>query len=451
VSGESSERRSEPSKEGNGADRLPGERPSQPTLPHVDTSPSPRKKAAPPVEEDELPADVYRVKLDVFEGPLDLLLHLIRKHELDILDIPVGFVTEKYLEYLSLMQELSIDVASEYLVMAATLAHIKSKMLLPPDPNAADDEEGEAGEEADPRAELVRRLLEYQKYRHAAEEIADRAAVGRDMFPRGSAEPMPEGPAPLASFEPFRLFDAFQKVLKRADQVADHQVLFERVSIADRIVELTELLHERRRLVFDELFEQVEEETGPRPPTRLELVVTFLALLEMGKMRVVRIVQEQALGPIVVELSAKRIDAHDRFDLIDAPEAALEPSVPPVPEPSEEVAVEPSEEGAVEPSEEVAVESFEDLAGEGIHGDVEPPADPVSEGIESAVEPFEAVASEPAGAVVSEPLEAVASEPAASAEDFVPAETPDEDALADEPPSEPSNVSDGPMSEDDAP
>jgi segregation and condensation protein A len=274
---------------------------AQEVLPHVDTAPSGTPRRAPEAEGDTIPDDAYRVSLDVFEGPLDLLLHLIRKHELDILDIPIGFITTKYLEYLDLMGELQIDVASEYLVMAATLAHIKSKMLLPPDPNQEGDEEGE-GEEEDPRAELVRRLLEYQKYKHVADQLGGRAILGRDTFRRGNKEPSPEGPAQLAAFSVFKLFDAFERVLKRANQVADHQVLFERVSLTERIVELTEMLTTRRRMRFDELFEG--------EASRMDLVMTFLALLEMCKMRVARIAQDDPLGELFVELPPKTLDSH---------------------------------------------------------------------------------------------------------------------------------------------
>src|SRR3954466_5933223 len=141
-----------------------------------------RARAAAAAAEPEVPAvegsrkgTEYHVSLASFEGPLDLLLHLIQKHELDILDIPVSFVTEKYLEYISLMEELSIDVASEYLIMAATLAHIKSKSLLPVAPT--DQDEDGLDEELDPREELIRRLLEYQKYKQAAAELNDRGAL----------------------------------------------------------------------------------------------------------------------------------------------------------------------------------------------------------------------------------------------------------------------------------
>src|SRR6187402_2010532 len=178
---------------------------------------------------DGVPA--YRVELPVFEGPLDLLLHLIQQHELDILDIPIAFITQKYVEYVTLMNDLNIDVASEYLVMAATLTHIKSKMLLPASP---DDEDEEDEIELDPRAELVRRLLEYQKYKQAAEHLGDRTILGRDIFTRGAPAPSIDGPAGLAPVGLFKLLDAFQAVLKRVKQTADHQIDVDRFSISDR-------------------------------------------------------------------------------------------------------------------------------------------------------------------------------------------------------------------------
>jgi segregation and condensation protein A len=258
--------------------------------------------------EDGDRSDAYHVKLEMgWEGPLDLLLHLIKKHELDILDIPVSFVTRKYLEYLDLMRSLEIDVASEYLVMAATLAHIKSKMLLPADPTAAAEEEAEA-EDGDPRADLVRRLLEYQKYKNAAAELGGRAAIGRDLFPRGTTEPVPEGQAPLMPVSVFKLFDAFERLLQKTEGLGDHHVMFERVGIAERIVELTELLElaGTGRVLFEHLFQVVDAEGRPRAPTRGELVVTFLALLEMCKMRIARITQDDPLGELYVELVAKQ-------------------------------------------------------------------------------------------------------------------------------------------------
>jgi segregation and condensation protein A len=241
----------------------------------------------------------YRVDLPDagFEGPLDLLLHLIQQHELDILDIPISFVTEKFLQYLTVMRTLTIDVASEYLVMAATLAHIKSKMLLPTVPEGQED--GLPGEEEeDPRAELVRRLLEYQKYKAAAADLAERGTLGRDVFGRGSGEVVPEGPAPFAKTGVFSLLDAFEKVLKRTNVKLDHEVIFDRISITDRMNELHDQLTVRRAMRFEDLLAD-----AGRVVTRFDVVITFLAILEMAKLRMLRIYQSDPLAPIHVELT----------------------------------------------------------------------------------------------------------------------------------------------------
>ena len=241
----------------------------------------------------------YRVDLPAagFEGPLDLLLHLIQQQELDILDIPIAFITEKFLQYLNVMRALTIDVASEYLVMAATLAHIKSKMLLPSVPEGQED--GLPGDEdEDPRAELVRRLLEYQKYKAAAAELAERGTLGKDVFGRGIGEPVPEGPAPFAEMGVFSLLDALEKVLKRTNVKLDHEVIFDRISITDRMMELSDKLNVRRAMTFDELLVD-----GRHAVTRFDVVITFLAILEMAKLRMIRVYQSDPLAPIHVELS----------------------------------------------------------------------------------------------------------------------------------------------------
>ncbi len=243
----------------------------------------------------------YHVVLPAFEGPLDLLLHLIQQHELDIADIPIAFVSEKYVEYITLMQDLNIDLASEYLVMAATLAHIKSKMLLPTPPT---DQEDEADLDLDPRAELVRRLLEYQKYKRVAEQLGQSSVLGRDVFVRGAPAPSVEGPAPLAQVSVFKLFDAFQGILKRVKQTAEHLIDVDRISISERINELTDMLRGRERVRFDELF---DGET-----TRSDLVVTFLALLEMTRLRMTRVLQEGPLEPIFIELSWEDVEREER-------------------------------------------------------------------------------------------------------------------------------------------
>jgi len=241
---------------------------------------------------EENAASVYQVTLPVFEGPLDLLLHLITEHKLDILDIPIAFVSKKYVEYITLMQDLNIDLASEYLVMAATLAHIKSKMLLPAPPEGQDED---PGEEADPRAELVRRLLEYQKYKHASEELLGAPVLGRDVFLRGPTAEHVEGEAPLAPVSVFKLLDAFQRLLSRVKQTADHLIDVDRISISERILQLVDLLQGRGPTLFDELF------AGEF--TKADLVVTFLALLEMTRLRMMQVLQAGPLAPLHVELT----------------------------------------------------------------------------------------------------------------------------------------------------
>lgn len=273
-------------------------------------------------EESTVPENAYRVEIASagFEGPLDLLLHLIQKHELDILDIPVGFITERYLEYLRVMQALTIDLASEYLVMAATLAHIKSKMLLPEVPSGQDDAAG-SEEELDPREELVRRLLEYQKYKAAGEALSERGTLGRDVFPRGIAEPVEQGPAPFAEMNVFALLDAFDKILKRTKVEIDHEVVFDRISITDRIVELTEVISQRRAVSFEGLFKDAKK------LTRFDLVITFLAVLEMARLKLVRVYQAEVVGPIYLELASlspgegvAEVEAEERSAAAPAPE-----------------------------------------------------------------------------------------------------------------------------------
>ena len=297
----------------------------------------PEPADAPAAAEERERVGVYSVKLPTFEGPLDLLLHLIEEHELDVMDIPISFVAAKYVEYITLMEELNIDVASEYLVMAATLTHIKSKMLLPVVPT---DQEDEAEIELDPRAELVRRLLEYQKYKHAAEQLAGNPVLGRDVFLRGLPAPSSEGAAPLAGLSLFKLLDAFQGVLSRAKTTVDHQIDFERFSITDRINELSDLLKSRGKVLFEQLFDGSH--------TRGDLIVTFLAILEMTRLRLTRVEQDGPLAPIFVELAVH--DDGDLPSLGDDLDRAYEGAAhEPKPAPESDVAVqdgEPDDDGS---------------------------------------------------------------------------------------------------------
>jgi segregation and condensation protein A len=268
----------------------------------------------------------YLVSLPMFEGPLDLLLHLVQKHELDILNIPIAFITEKYTAYIQLLDELNIDLASEYLVMAATLVHIKSRMLLP---NPPADESGDGAEDAelDPRAELVRRLLEYQKYKLAAEQLGLRPVLGRDVFPRGSSDPVSGGEAPLEGVSMFKLLDAFQSVLTRTQNTREHQVDFDRFSISEKISELSDRLRLARRLVFHEIFDA--------NTSRGEIIITFLAILEMTRLRLTRVSQDGPFLPIYIELRvtedapaeapvAEEVSLSDTEAAVDAPEVARE-------------------------------------------------------------------------------------------------------------------------------
>jgi segregation and condensation protein A len=246
----------------------------------------------------------YNISLPSFEGPLDLLLHLCQKHELDLLDIPIGFITEKYLEYLDLMQALDLDLAAEYLVMAATLAHIKSKMLLPAPPPGQEDD-AMAADEEDPRESLIKRLLEYQKYKQAGAELLARGVQGTDVFLRGAEveTAAPTGPPPLAAVPVFSLVEAFQRVLTRNKVKLTHQVVADRISMADRIQQLAALLAVRRRIAFEELFDGAADVDT--------LVITFLALLEMSKLRMTRLYQAEPLSPLYVESTLDDSPAND--------------------------------------------------------------------------------------------------------------------------------------------
>lgn len=259
-------------------------------------------------------ADTYRVSIPQFDGPLDLLLHLIRKHELDILDIPIAFITEKYTAYIRLMDQLNIDVASEYLLMVATLIHIKSRMLLPNSPDE-DQEDANDEPEEDPRGELIRKLLEYQKYKNVAEQLGERRLLGNDVFPRGSTPEAAVGPSPLLQVSMFKLLDAFQGVLERTEQNQEHTIDFERISISDKISQLNEMLQEAGKLAFRELFS--------RDADRAELIITFLALLEMTKLRMTRLFQDGPFDEIFIELTVSDDDASEEDDselLLNSPD-----------------------------------------------------------------------------------------------------------------------------------
>src|ERR671918_526756 len=242
--------------------------------------------------------DAYSGKLATFEGPLDLLLHLIRKNEVNIYDIPIALITEQYLSYIELMQEMNLDVAGEFLVMAATLIHIKSRMLLPrPDPAQEDPEE-------DPREALVRRLLEHQKFKAAAELLHERETLRSAQWTRADgpiAEIAGEAPEPEIEVDLFSLITAFRAIVERAKQRPKIYLPGEQIPIEDRIEQLLARLSETEACGFEDLFADVQSRSG--------LIVTFLALLEMIRLKLIRVFQSGSVGPIRVYKRARPADA----------------------------------------------------------------------------------------------------------------------------------------------
>jgi segregation and condensation protein A len=258
--------------------------------------------------------DGYAVKLAVFEGPLDLLLHLIRQNEVDITDIPIARIAEQYLATIELMQELDLDVAAEYLVMAATLALIKSRMLLPDE--SQEDEEG-----VDPRAELVQRLLEYQRFKEAAATLSNRRLLGRDVFsvigPGPEKTPDAEREIEVGLFD---LIAAFREVLDHSKSAEwKHEVETEQVTVRSRMMVVMDLLEANESIEFMRIFEAPGEEAGP--PSRAVLVATFLAVLELARLTALRIYQglsERGTpeGPIRVRRATVDSDDPDWRDRI---------------------------------------------------------------------------------------------------------------------------------------
>ncbi len=249
-------------------------------------------------QEFESILEAYPVRLQTFEGPLDLLLHLIKKHEVNIYDIPIALITSQYLDYLDLMQEMNLDVAGEFLVMAATLIHIKSRTLLPrPDPTQEDPEE-------DPREALVRRLLEHQKFKAAAELLHERETLRSAQWTRADGpvlEIAGEAPEPEVEVDLFSLISAFRAVVERSKARPKMYLPAEQIPIEDRIEQLLSRLSETEACGFEDLFEDVQ--------TRPGLVVTFLALLEMIRLKLIRVFQSGVVGPIRVYKRQRPADA----------------------------------------------------------------------------------------------------------------------------------------------
>ncbi len=244
----------------------------------------------------------YQVKLDIFEGPLDLLLYLIKKNEVDIYDIPMALITGQYLQYLELMKELNLDIAGEFLVMASTLIKIKSQMLLPPV-----EGEGEGEDETDPRAELMEHLLEYQRYKEAAHQLVTRELLEKDIFKRPQTEDPGEAKVDgdmLIEASLFDLVDALRKVIERKDLPEDIMgVAVEKMTVRDKIVSILRQLKETPQLVFQSLFDPLV--------TRFEIVVTFLAVLELIRLRAIRVFQVQPYGEIRIVALASQVPLDD--------------------------------------------------------------------------------------------------------------------------------------------
>lgn len=231
----------------------------------------------------------YQIKLEVFEGPMDLLLHLIKKNEVNIYDIPISLVTHQYLEYIELMQEFNLEIAGEFLLMAATLTHIKSRMLLPQEEKTGVDEL----EEDDPRAELIRKLLEYKSFKDAAEELGKREEVWRDIFYQGH-EPAPASGTDeqeedkeelLIEVGIFELIDAFRDVLDRLPDNKTLDIIPEELTVRGRMTSIIERL-ESEGINGLTLYELLDNDS-----TKRSIVVTFLALLELAKMRLIKLLQ----------------------------------------------------------------------------------------------------------------------------------------------------------------
>lgn len=234
-----------------------------------------------------IPPDALEVFLDAFQGPLDLLLYLIRKHNLDILDIPIAEVTRQYVEYVQLMKVIQLELAAEYLVMAAILAEIKSRMLLP-------KQVTEEGVEEDPRAELARKLQEYEQYKQAAENLDNLPRLERDWFPALVLPGEATQRVSLPEVQLPELLNALREVLQRADLLTSHSIQMEPLSVRERMTEVLARISQDNFVEFIQLF--------PLKEGRMGVVVTLLALLELAKSGLIEIVQTENFAPIHVRM-----------------------------------------------------------------------------------------------------------------------------------------------------
>src|SRR5262245_14624378 len=266
-----------------------------------------------PEREDEERRNSYRVKLEIFEGPLDLLLFLIKKDEIDIYDIPIARITDQYLQYIQLLEELDIAVAGDFLVIASTLIYIKSKMLLPPDPNL----EGEEDLNEDPRAELVERLLEYQKYKSASQMLYSRYEIESAVYTRGALDTDKSNPEVSATV--FDLLRVFNEILKRAESKIEMEIARDEVTMTEKLAQIHALLDANEEVNVRELFELSR--------SKRELILTFLAFLELVKEWKVYIVQRELFGEIIarkrtslpVEIDSDKITASVEMPTAESP------------------------------------------------------------------------------------------------------------------------------------
>lgn len=244
-----------------------------------------------------IPPDALRVFLEAFEGPLDLLLYLIRRQNLDVLDIPIAEITRQYMEYINIMTELRLELAGEYLVMAAMLAEIKSRLLLP---RTVTPE----GEEVDPRAELIKRLQEYERYKKAAEDLDQLPRLGRDAFEAFAKPPPMEFERPLPPIDLRELLLALNDVMQRAQLRASHHVKKETLSIRERMsVILSHLQNNDQFMLFTNCFDLQEG--------RLGVVVTFIAILELFRESAIELVQTEPFAPIYIRSPMIKEPPHD--------------------------------------------------------------------------------------------------------------------------------------------
>ena len=233
-----------------------------------------------------IPPDALEIILEAFEGPLDLLLYLIRRQNLDILEIDVAEITKQYMGYIDLMSTIQLELASEYLVMAAMLAEIKSRILLPRQV-AEDDDEG------DPRAELIRRLQDYERFKMAAEDIDEMPRMGRDIYQASAESPDKKNEKQYSEVHMQELLMALSDVMKRAEMFESHHIQLEKLSTRERMSQIMENIRDKQFVPFATLFKKSEG--------RLGVVVTFLAIMELIRESLVEIVQNESFGPIHIK------------------------------------------------------------------------------------------------------------------------------------------------------